>query len=53
MGLCYRTIYGQDADKSTYAGEGGKKALGVRELLIVILHDLKGFIFRRTLNRKY
>ena len=23
MGLCYRTIYGQGADKSTYAGEGG------------------------------
>ena len=56
MGLCYRTIYGQGADKSTYAGQGGggvRKALGVRDLVIVILHDLKGFIFTRTLNRKY
>ena len=52
MGPCYRTIYGQGADKSTYAGEEGK-ALGVREFVIVILHDLKGLIFTRTLNRKY
>ena len=71
MGLCYRTIYGQGADKSTYAGEGGGGGGGggrggggwgggggggtwcTRELVIVILHDLKGFIFTRTLNRKY
>ena len=48
MGLCYRTIYGQGADKSTYAGEGGRKALGVREVLIVILHDFKGLFFTCT-----
>ena len=53
MGLCYRTIYGQGADKSTYAGEGGGGTWCTRELVIVILHDLKGFIFTRTLNRKY